>query len=453
MDSDHPGWQLILLFVLILANGVFSATEIAVVSAKKLRLQREADNGSAAAQAALDIAQNPNRLFSTIQIGITAIGVITGMVGASTLAEPLAEQIARIDGLTAYAQALSLLIIMSGVTYFTLILGELVPKRIAINAPEAVTMAVARPMSLFARINTPIIWFMSASTGLVLRILGIRIVDEQPVSEEEIRFLLRQGAQLGTFDAKEPELIDRIFRLNDIPAENIMTARPQLVWLDLATDETELEQLIIETRHTRLPVGYESLDDFRGLVRVQDLLVDRLRYPQRSWNDLIRRRTQTPLYIPETLTLNKALDLFRIHSAHEAIILDEYGAPEGLITLNDIMEEIIGTIPASVHERLAERNRIVRRSADSWLIDGLLPIEEFKQCFQIHTLLPKEGEDYYKTLGGFVIFLCGYLPKEADTITYEDFTFEVVDTDNFRIDKVLVTRTPPPPQETMEEED
>lgn len=451
MDSDHPGWQLLFLFLLIIANGIFSATEIAVVSAKKLRLQREADKGSAAAKAALEIARNPNRLFSTIQIGITAIGVVTGMVGASTLAEPLATQIASISPLTPYAQALSLVIIMTGVTYFTLILGELVPKRIAINAPETVTMAVARPMALFAKINTPIIWLMSASTGLVLRILGIRIVDEKPVSEEEIRFLLRQGAQLGTFDAKEPELIDRIFRLNDIPAENIMTARPQLLWLDLADDDATLEQLILTTRHTRLPVGHESLDDFRGLVRMQDLLTDRLRYPQRSWHELIRRRTETPLYIPETLTLDKTLELFRAHSAHEAIILDEYGAPEGLITLNDIMEEIIGTIPASVHERLAERNRIIRRSADSWLIDGLLPIEDFKAFFQIRTLLPKEGEDYYKTLGGFMIFLCGYLPKETDSITYGEFTLEVVDTDNFRIDKVLVTRHAPPPVTTETE--
>lgn len=453
MDSDHPGWQLLFLFLLIIANGVFSATEIAVVSAKKLRLQREAEKGSTAARAALEIARNPNRLFSTIQIGITAIGVVTGMVGASTLAAPLAEQIARISALAPYAQALSLVIIMTGVTYFTLILGELVPKRIAINAPEAVTMAVARPMSLFAKINTPIIWFMSASTGLVLRILGIRIVDEQPVSEEEIRFLLRQGAQLGTFDAKEPELIDRIFRLNDIPAENIMTARPQLLWLDLADEEAALERLILTTRHTRLPVGNESLDDFRGLVRMQDLLTDRLRYPQRSWHELIRRRTETPLYIPETLTLDKTLELFRVHSAHEAIILDEYGAPEGLITLNDIMEEIIGTIPASVHERLAERNRIIRRSADSWLIDGLLPIEDFKHFFHIRTLLPKEGEDYYKTLGGFMIFLCGYLPKETDTIAYGEFIFEVVDTDNFRIDKVLVKRQPPAPAAPTAEEE
>lgn len=440
MDSDQTAWQLFFLILLIIANGIFSATEMAIVSAKKPRLEQAAEKGDKGAQAALDIARDPNQLFSTIQIGITAIGVVTGMLGAQTLADPLAHHLRLIPFIAPYAQALSLFIIMACVTVLTLIIGELVPKRIAVNAPEQIAGMVARPMRLFAKLNTPIVWFLTVSTNLVVRILGIRIVDEQPVTEEEIRFMLHQGARLGTFDKEEPELIDRVFRLNDIPAEYIMTARPQLIWLDLSEDESNLSKIILEAPHTRLPVGYESLDDFRGIISVKKILKEKLRRPQISWHELIERNVTTPIYIPETLTLIKILELFRQKNAHEAIILDEYGALEGFITLHDILEEIVGNMPGSVRESIEERNRIIRRSENSWLVDGLLPIEEFKEFFDIHRMLPKEGEDYYKTLGGFVIYLFGFLPKETDKIKFGRLTFEIMDTDNYRVDKILVTK-------------
>ena len=296
MDSDHPGWQIALLLILIIANGVFSATELAIVSAKKPRLAQRASQGDSGAKAALKIAQDPNQLFSTIQIGITAIGIITGMVGASTLSDPLAA--ALTPALGHYAQAVSLFLIMAVVTFLTLLIGELVPKRIAINSPESVASWVARPMNLFARINLPLVWFLTFSTTATLKLLGIKIKAEQPVTEEEIRFLLRQGARLGTFDADEPELIDRVFRLNDIPAEYIMTARPQLEWLDLAESEEALGAQLLRSTHTRLPVGYESLDDFRGIVQLRDLLLLRLHRPEMRWHALIAHCVTTPLYIP-----------------------------------------------------------------------------------------------------------------------------------------------------------
>lgn len=441
MDSDQTGWQIIFLLLLVLANGLFSATEMAIVSARKARLEQLAEQGSSGARSALDIAKDPNQLFSTIQIGITAIGVITGMLGASSLTDPLAGWLRQVPWLAPYANALSLLLIMSIVTFLTLILGELVPKRLALNSPESISAAVARPMYLFARLNTPIVWLLTVTTNAVVKILGIRIVDEQPVTEEEIRFMLEQGARLGTFDEQEPELVERIFRLNDIPAEYIMTARPQLMWLDISEPEEVLAKQVLQSPHTRMPVGYESLDDFRGIVSIRDLLKNRLRYPKSSWKRLILEGAKTPLYIPETLTLSKILDLFREKNAHEAIILDEYGALEGLVTLHDILEEILGTMPGSVYERIQERNRIIRRSPNSWLIDGLLPIEEFKDFFQIEYDLPKEREDFYKTLGGFVIYLFGFLPKETDKISFAPFTFEIIDIDNYRVDKILVTQT------------
>lgn len=451
MDNDYPGWQIFFLVVLIIANGVFSATELAVVSAKKTRLAQRAEKGDAGAEAAMEIAQDPSQLFSTIQIGITSVGILTGMLGASSLSGPLANIFRQIPFLAPYAQALSLFLIMALISYLTLLIGELVPKRIALNSPEVVSAAVARPMQAFARLNKPIVWFLTVSTNATLRLLGIKIRSEEPVTEEEIRFLLRQGAQLGAFDAAEPELVDRVFRLDDVPVEYIMTARPQLIWLDLAASEEELNRVILQCNHTRLPVGQESLDDFRGLVAVRDLLSHRLRHPERSWKEIITSVLRPPLYIPETLTLNKTLALFREKNAHEAVILDEYGAPEGLVTLHDILEELLGAMPGSVRERIQERNRIIPRGNNAWLVDGLLPIEEFKESFRITEPLPKEGQDYYKTVGGFVIYLFGYLPQETEIIRYNEWQFEIIDNDNFRVDKVLLTRLPVPRVETENE--
>lgn len=442
-SGDHLWGELLILILLILGNGVCSMTEIAIVSARKTRLKAMADKGSRGAKAAIHIAENPAQLFSTIQIGITAIGIITGMFSGSSLAGPLADELRKIPAAAPYASALSMLIVMSLVTYLSLIVGELVPKWLAINAPEKISAAIARPMSLFASACKPLVLFSTWSTNMVIRMLGVKVEKEQPVSEEEIRVLLQQGAHMGAFDKEEPGLVDNIFQLNDLTASDCMTARTQLTWIDIEDSSEDIWEAVRASNHFRLPVGKGSLDHFLGLVDMREILMDQhLEGNERTIQESIQKLLHPPLYIPETLTLVKVLQSFRGKGVHEAIVLDEYGALEGLITLHDVLEEIVGVMPGNEEDIREEQNKCIQRSDHSWLVEGLISIEDFKEFFHISDKLPGEDADYYKTLGGFIVYLFGYIPKETETVQYQGLTFEVMDCDNRRVDKVLVTVDP-----------
>ena len=439
-DGGHIWTEILIIFVLIIFNGICSMTEIAVVGARKTRLREMAKEGNKKAEAALHIAENPENLFSTIQIGITAIGILTGMYSGSSLAGPLAEELALIPPLAPYAQALAMTIVMSSVTYFTLILGELTPKWLGIAEPERISCLIARPMLLFSALCRPLVVFSTCSTKVVIRMLGIDMDKEKPVSEEEIRVLLRQGARMGTFDKSEPAMVDRIFQLDDLTAADCMTARPQLTWVDMNDTETEVWQVLESTAHFRLPVGKGSLDDFLGIVDVSDVLMAcHKNQENRSVKEVIQAVMHQPVYIPETLTLVKVLQNFRAKGVHEAIVLDEYGALSGLITLHDVLEQIVGDMPGDEEDMLEEKKKFIRRPDNSWLVEGLCSIDDFRAHFHIENELPGEAEDYYKTLGGFVVYLFGYIPRETETVRYGRFRFEVLDCDNWRIDKVLVT--------------
>lgn len=445
-DGGHIWTEILIIFVLIIFNGICSMTEIAVVGARKTRLREMAKGGSKKAEAALHIAENPENLFSTIQIGITAIGILTGMYSGSSLAGPLADELALIPGAEPYAQAAAMVIVMSTVTYFTLILGELAPKWLGIAEPEKIACLIAKPMILFATICRPLVLFSTWSTKLVVRMIGIDMGKEKPVSEEEIRVLLRQGARMGTFDQSEPAMIDRIFQLDDLTAADCMTSRSQLTWIDMNDSEKEIWEVIEETSHFRLPVGKGSLDDFLGIIDVSDVLMECHKKPDTiPVKDIIRQVLHQPVYIPETLTLVKVLQNFRAKGVHEAIVLDEYGALSGLITLHDVLEQIVGDMPGDAEDVLEEKRKFIQRSDHSWLVEGLCTIDEFRAHFHIEEELPGEAEDYYKTLGGFIVYLFGYIPKETETIRYGRFQFEVLDCDNRRIDKVLVKEQALPP--------
>lgn len=440
MEDGHLWGELLILVLLILGNGVCSMTEIAVVGARKTKLKEMADKGDKGAAKAIKIAENPAQLFSTIQIGITAIGIVTGMFSGASLAVPLASELRDIPAVAPYASGLAMVIVMSLVTYVSLIIGELVPKWLAINAPEKVSAAIARPMTAFALICKPLVVFSTWSTNVVIRLLGVKMETERPVSEDEIRVLLQQGARLGTFDKEEPELVDNIFQLNDRTAEACMTARPQLTWIDMEDSEEDIWKTLQTTSHFRLPVGRGSLDNFLGLADLREILMDQhMAKGKKTIQESIEAVTRPPLYIPDTLTLVKLLQAFRQKGVHEAIVLDEYGALEGLITLHDVLEEIVGVMPGNAEDMQEEKNRCIRRSDDTWLVEALISIEDFKEFFHITDKLPGEDEDFYKTLGGFIIYLFGYIPKEAEVITYGSFRFEIMDCDNRRIDKVLVT--------------
>lgn len=442
MDDGHIWLELVIIVLLVLGNAVCSLAEIAIVGARKTKLQELIDEGNKSAVYALRLAEEKEELFATIQVGITTISIITGMFSGASLAGPLGNELAKVPLLAPYAQGISMVTVMVLVTYFSLIIGELAPKWIAIAIPEKAACVVARPMIMMATICKPLVWFSTESTKVVVGLLGVKMGGEQPVSEEEIKVLLQQGAKLGTFDKEEPEIIDNVFELNDRTASDCMTARPQLTWLDLEDEEKKIWSDMMESSHFRLPVGSGSLDDFKGLADLSEVLMDQHKHPGKSVKASIMDTIHSPLYIPETLILTKLLQLFRTRGVHEAIVIDEYGTLSGLVTLHDVLEEIVGDMPGDKEDILEEQNKFVRRSDHSWLVEGLCSIDDFREYFHIEEELPGEAEAYYKTLGGFITYLLGYIPKETEKVQYGRFTFEVMDCDNRRVDKVLVTEDP-----------
>ena len=442
MDDGHIWLELVIIVLLVLGNAVCSLAEIAIVGARKTKLQELIDEGNKSAVYALRLAEEKEELFATIQVGITTISIITGMFSGASLAGPLGNELAKIPMLAPYAQGISMVTVMVLVTYFSLIIGELAPKWIAIAIPEKAACVVARPMIMMATICKPLVWFSTESTKVVVGLLGVKMGGEQPVSEEEIKVLLQQGAKLGTFDKEEPEIIDNVFELNDRTASDCMTARPQLTWLDLEDEEKKIWSDMMESSHFRLPVGSGSLDDFKGLADLSEVLMDQHKHPGKSVKASIMDTIHQPLFIPETLILTKLLQLFRTRGVHEAIVIDEYGTLSGLVTLHDVLEEIVGDMPGDKEDILEEQNKFVRRSDHSWLVEGLCSIDDFREYFHIEEELPGEAEAYYKTLGGFITYLLGYIPKETEKVQYGRFTFEVMDCDNRRVDKVLVTEDP-----------
>lgn len=439
MESDSVGWELLIILLLIIGNGVCSLAEIAIVGVRKNRLHQMVKEGKRGAKQALALAERKEELFSTIQVGITSISIVTGMFSGAALAKPLADILKDIPQVGTYLAPLSMVIVMALVTYAALIVGELAPKWIAIAMPEKAACWVAAPMVLFSTVCKPLVMFSTWSTKVVVGLLGVKMGHEAPVSEEEIRVMLIEGAKSGTIDKEEPELINRIFQLNDITAADRMTPRTQLVWIDLADTEENIWKEINESSHFRLPVGDGSLDNFKGLVDMSDILLDQHTYPDKPIKASIMDTVYKPLYIPETITLTRVLSAFKTAGVHEAVVIDEYGTLSGLITLHDWLEEIVGDMPGDTEDVVEKRNKIIRQSEHAWLVDGALTIDDFREYFHIEEELPGEAESYYKTVAGFITYRLGYIAKETEKVTYKKYTFEVVDCDNRRIDKVLVT--------------
>lgn len=438
------GKECIVILLLIFGNGIFSLLEMSIVSCHQPRLEAMAEEGSKSAKIVLKLRENPNKMFSAVQFGITLMGLLTGVYGGTEMAGPMSQYVAMIPGLEPYAYSVSLTTIVAVITYLTIILGEIVPKRIAINKPEAIACFLARPMLYFCTVSTPLIWFLSASTALVTKVIGMGKPEVQPVTEEEIKILLEQGAELGAFEKEEPELVDRVFRLADMNVSDIMTNRTQVDWIDVEDpDETIMEEMIA-FNDIHLPVGRGSLDDFLGMVSVNMVFqkyYDAVHSGKTvTMKSLVESSVQKPVFVPESMDIMKVVPVFREHSVHEAAVLDEYGNFSGLLTLHDILEELVGSMPSGEKEKKENDNRIVQRGPNEWLMEGLLTIEEFKDFFDLEDDLPGEEDDLYKTLAGFVTYGVGRIPKETDTYVWNEFTFEVMDMDNLRVDKILVTR-------------
>ncbi len=422
--------ELVIVILLIIANGLFAMSETAFVSARKVRLQQRANEGDAKAKAALELANSPNRLLSTVQLGITLIGILAGAFGGATIAQAVAVYIRAIPWLAAYSDAIAFALIVAGITYLSLVIGELVPKRIALNNPERIAVFMVTPMRVLSTIASPFIHLLSISTEGILRLIGLRPSGEPPITEEEINVLIEEGTQIGTFEAAEQDMIERIFRLGDRRVSALMTHRPDVIWIDPADTLPSIYQTIQQSNYSRFPVCHESLDNVLGMVHVKDLLLQCMAGQPLNLQSVLHE----PLYVLESTSTLKVLELFRKTGTQAALVIQEYGDIEGLITLNDILEAIVGDISSRDD---ADNAQAVQREDGSWLFDGTLPIDELKDILHIRAL-PEEERGSYETLGGFMLMELGRVPVAADHFEWDRFRFEVVDMDGRRIDKVLV---------------
>ena len=423
--------QLVIIILLVLINGVFAMSEIALVSVRKARLQRQARNGDKSAQTALDLAENPNRFLSTIQVGISLIGILSGALGGATIAEELSKIIAPIPWVGQYANGVSLAVVVTLITYLQLVFGELIPKRIGLNTPEEISLRVSIPMKVLSKITSPIVTLLSGSTEIGLRLMGYHTDDSPMVTEEEVKLLLHQGTQIGVFEEVEQDLVESVFRLADRRVDAIMTPHTEIDWIDLEDPFEEIQQSIIESTYSHFPVAEGSLDNIVGILVIKDFLLATRNGSQPD----IRSLLLPPVFVPESMPALRVLESFRSSKSQIALVIDEYGGMLGLVTLFDILKAIVGNIPQMGEQ---ESPLAVQRADGTWLLDGKLPIDELKEMFVIEEL-PDEDRMGYQTLGGFIMSQLGKIPSEGNTYDWKNYHFEVLDMDANRVDKVLLT--------------
>jgi putative hemolysin len=423
--------EILVILLLIVLNGLFALSEIAVVSARKIRLEQLSAQGDQQARVALELANEPNQILSTVQIGITLIGIFAGAYGGANLAERLATLLQHVPFLAAQSQAIALTLVVLSITYLSLVIGELVPKRLGLSSPEKIARLVAFPLRWLSIGVAPVVHLLSFSTDLVLRLLGAENAATEPlVTEEEIKILIQQGTEAGMFEEAEQDMVEQVLRLSDRRVSTLMTTRPEIIWLDLEDSAEINRQKIITSNYTRFPVCQGGLDEVLGIVPVNNLLADC--FANRPFD--LTSSLRQPLFVPESTRGLKVLELFQQSGNHIALVVDEYGVIQGLVTITDILEAIIGDLPALDQP---DAPQIMQREDGSWLVDGILLIEDFKEVFQIEEL-PGEKEGNYHTLGGFIITHLGKIPIATDNFEWEKLRFEVVDMDGNRVDKVLV---------------
>ncbi len=422
--------EALFILILILANGVFSLSEIALVSVRQARLQQRADAGDAGARAALELSGQPDSFLSMVQVGITLVGILTGAFSGATLAAALTAQFETIPVLAPYGRTLGLGLVVAATTYLSLVIGELVPKRIGLTHPEVIASAVARPMQVLARLAAPVVWFLSASTHAITRLMGVRASDEPLVTEDEVRHLLRQGTRAGIFEIAEQEMVDRVFRLMDRRVGTLAVPRPDMIWFDVDAPESEVRERLSSQPHSYFVLCQESPDRVVGLVQAKDLAA---RFAAGMPLDL-RASCRPALFVPESLRAVQLLEMFRESGNQFAVVVDEHGGTHGLVAATDLLEAIVGDLPALSGD--GERE-IVPRDDGSFLVDGGLAVDELKSRFGLR-VLPHEDDGDYTTLGGLLAACLGRIPVEGDQTECEGVRFEVVDMDGLRVDKVLV---------------
>jgi putative hemolysin len=418
--------EIFIIVGLIILNGLFSMAEIALISARKARLEGQANKGDKEAKAALDLANNPDTFLSTVQIGITLIGILTGIFSGDTIKVKLISWLNGFDQFKPYSNSLATVIIVILITYLSLVLGELLPKRIGLSKPETIAKMVAPPMKFISWVTFPFIWLLSVSTNFLSKLLGITTNDSH-VTEEEIKAIISEGTEQGTIDEAEQEIIERVFHLGDRNITSLMTHRSDIEWLDTNKKIREVKFEIKEMIHSVYPVCDGSIDNIKGVITIKDLFL----YSEET---LLSSIMSQPMYVPENNTAYQVLEKFKETKIHQCFIVDEYGSIEGLITLNDILEAIVGDIP----QQNDEDYEITERADGSFLIDAQIPFYDFLHRVD-KTEWMNEGEHDFDTLAGFILHQLKEIPATGDRLTWRGFEFEIVDMDNHRIDKVLVT--------------
>lgn len=421
----------LVLLLLILLNGVFAMAELAVVSSRKVRLQQWAEEGKRGARTALTLAEEPTRFLSTVQIGITSISILSGVFGEASIARSMEAWLLHFPSIAAYAKPVSVGVMVVLITALSLIIGELVPKRLAMHSPEMIAVIISRPMQLLSKLAAPLVKILSVVTDALLKLLGAGRSNGPSITEEEIRVLMEQGADEGIFDRAEQELVENIFRLDERKLGAIMTPRKDIVFLDLEAPLEHNQERLLNSIYSRFPVCKKGLEQIVGIVSAKDMLNHLLQ--DQSFD--LSASLKPPLYVPSTLTPKQLMTQFRKTRTHIALIVDEYGELEGLVTINDVLEAIVGDLPP---QELREEEEIVRRDDGSWLVDGMLGLDRFKDHFDIDGWMPGEDSGNVNTLGGFIMYQLGRVPVVADHLVWRDWRLEVMDMDKTRVDKILV---------------
>ncbi|MFV0422959.1 hemolysin family protein [Oleidesulfovibrio sp.] len=425
--------DIVLLLFLIILNGIFAMSELALVTAKKSRLQRLADEGDNAARTAIRLGEEPTQFLSTVQIGITAIGVLSGIVGEAALAGPLAEFFVSAGLSPRHSSIAATTIVVAGVTFFAIVIGELVPKRLAQFNAEGIARTMARPIALLATLSRPFVFLLSFSTDAILRLLGKKNSDSADLTEDDIYAVLVEGSIAGVLEEQEHEMMRKVFRLDDNQVVSLMTPRSEIVFLDVEDTNEENLARLVDSGHSRLPVCRESISDVLGIISAKRILKQHLKgEPLSLESDL-----KPAVYVPESMSCLKLLDQFRSSDIQMVFVVDEYGEVLGIVTLQDVLEALTGEfMPQNPDEAWA-----FMREDGSWLLDGLIPVHELKDRLELRTV-PEQEKRQYNTLGGMLMWISGNIPRTGDTAEWEGWKFEVVNITKNRIDKVLATRLP-----------
>ena len=433
--------EFIVLLLLILLNGLFSMSEIALVSSRKARLEAAAKRGDKKARKAIKVANNPNRFLSAVQVGITLIGILTGIYSGDKISDDLAVYIAQIPSLAAYAENIAITVVLIIVTFLTLVLGELLPKRIGLASPEVIAKMTAGPMDTVARIASPFIWLLTRTTDLLMRALGIKRTKSSEITEEEIRAIIQEGTSSGAIEEIEQDIVENVFHLGERTVGSLMTPRLDINWIDITEPQEESLKLIQESEHKLYPVCEEDLDRVLGVLFIKDLVNVMLRKEPIDLRSLIK----TPVYLPENIKAYKALEEMRVRNTSVALVINEYGGVQGLLTVIDIVDTLVNDVTEDLHRD----QEIIRRDDGSYFVDAAVPIEEFCMYFEIEPD-PESVQDF-STVGGLVLDNAHRLPETGYTFTWYGLTIEVVDLDGARIDKVIVRRDSTEPEEDDEE--